>query len=233
MNTTEPAAPDTKPNAPTAAEASEPRKRPPRGERRIQILQTLARMLEEPQGERITTALLAKRIGFSEAALYRHFTGKAQMLEALIEFIETSLFTLINQIIASPSDGFAQAREIITLVLRFGEKNPGMCRVIVGDGLVFENQALQQRMNQLLERIEAQLRQCYRQIIGAGQIKGNLNVSARAAVLMAFILGSLHRFTRSGYKKLPTEHLAASLDHLFADDPARSTANREILRRTS
>src|SRR5437867_12746594 len=106
------------------------------GERRLQILQTLAAMLETPRGERVTTAALAGKLDVSEAALYRHFASKAQMFEGLIEFIETTLFTLINKIATEMPDGAAQAQQIVAVVLGFAERNPGMTRVLVGDALV-------------------------------------------------------------------------------------------------
>src|SRR6188768_3453047 len=132
------------------------------GERKAQILQTLAAMLEDPKGERITTALLAARLDVSEAALYRHFASKAQMFEGLIEFIEQSVFTLINQIAEREPAGPAQAGRIVAMLIQFAEKNPGMTRVMVGDALVFENDRLQQRMNQFFDKIESSLKQCLR-----------------------------------------------------------------------
>src|SRR6185436_7048451 len=138
------------------------RKRPKPGERRVQILQTLASMLEQPGAERITTAALASRLDVSEAALYRHFASKAQMFEGLIDFIEQSVFTLANQINERETSGAVQAQKILTVLLQFGEKNPGMTRVMVGDALVFENDRLVIRMNQFFDRIESQLRQSLR-----------------------------------------------------------------------
>ncbi len=142
--------------AESSAPASPARKRPRPGERRVQILETLATMLEQPGADRITTAALAARLQVSEAALYRHFASKAQMFEGLIEFIESSLFSLINQIVEREASGAAQARRIATVVLQFGEKNPGMTRVMVGDALVLENERLSTRMNQFFDRIESQ-----------------------------------------------------------------------------
>ena len=146
-----------------AGDVAAARKRPKPGERRIQILQALAAMLEQPGAERITTAALAARLSVSEAALYRHFASKAQMFEGLIDFIEQSVFTLVQQITgrdvpdpAQPADaGARQAARIVALVLQFGERNPGMVRVMVGDALVFEHERLQQRMNQFFDRIES------------------------------------------------------------------------------
>jgi len=182
------------------------------GERRLQILQTLAAMLESPRGEKITTAALAARLDVSEAALYRHFASKAQMFEGLIEFIESSVFTLVNQIVERESAGVAQARKILTVVLQFGEKNPGMARVLVGDALVFEHERLLARVNQFFERIESQLRQCLRQAAdAAGSTTPTVDANAQASVLTSFAVGRLHRFARSGFRRTPTEHLDAAL----------------------
>jgi TetR/AcrR family transcriptional regulator len=138
---------------PESDQAAISRKRPKPGERRLQILQTLALMLEQPGFDRITTAALAAKLEVSEAALYRHFASKAQMFEALIEFVEHSLFSLINQILEKEMPVQLKAHQIATVVLQFAEKNPGMTRVMVGDALVFENDRLQTRMNQLFDRI--------------------------------------------------------------------------------
>nr|WP_315245558.1 nucleoid occlusion factor SlmA [uncultured Albidiferax sp.] len=197
-----------------------PRKRPKPGERRVQILQTLATMLEQPGSERITTAALAARLDVSEAALYRHFASKAQMFEGLIEFIEQSVFSLVNQIVATAGDapGPLQARRIVSVLLQFGEKNPGMARVMVGDALVFENERLQQRMNLFFDKIEATLRQCLRHSDPASNPVSEtptVDAQVQAAVLTAFAAGCLQRFTRSGFKRLPTEQLEASLRGLL------------------
>ena len=192
------------------------RKRPKPGERRSQILQALASMLEQPAAERITTAALAARLEVSEAALYRHFASKAQMYEGLIEFIEQSVFTLINQIVAreqgpTPDLGRRQSAKIIALLVQFAEKNPGMARVMVGDALVFENERLQLRMNQFFDKIEATLRQCLRSGATTASATPTVDAQVRAAVLTAFATGRLQRFVRSGFKRLPSEHLEASL----------------------
>ncbi|MES2952563.1 MAG: nucleoid occlusion factor SlmA [Pseudomonadota bacterium] len=208
--------------APTAATT---RKRPKPGERRVQILQALASMLEQPSGERITTASLAARLDVSEAALYRHFASKAQMFEGLIEFIEQTVFTLVNQIVereqataeeAAPDLGARQAAKVIAMLVQFAEKNPGMARVMVGDALVFENERLQQRMNQFFDKIEATLKQCLRDG-AASSVSATPTVDAqvRASVLAAFVGGRLQRFVRSGYKRLPSEHLETSLQVLL------------------
>ena len=188
------------------------RKRMKPGERRAQILQTLASMLEQPGAERITTASLAAKIEVSEAALYRHFASKAQMFEGLIDFIESSLFTLINQIAEREGDGADKAARMVTVLLQFGEKNPGMARVMVGDALVFEHERLHQRMNQLFDRIESALRQVLRAAAEARQSPTpTVDAQVRAAALVALALGNLQRFTRSGFKRSPREHVDAAL----------------------
>ncbi|HQZ07463.1 MAG TPA: nucleoid occlusion factor SlmA [Burkholderiaceae bacterium] len=214
--------PDAQPSPSDAESASESpvvtRKRPKPGERRIQILQALAEMLEQPGADRITTAALAARLSVSEAALYRHFASKAQMFEGLIEFIEQSVFTLVNQITESESDeavaepGGRQAARVIAMVLQFAEKNPGMTRVMVGDALVFENARLQQRMNLFFDKIEASLRQLLRPTADEqGSTTPSVDAQVIASVATAFLVGRLHRYARSGFKRLPSESLDASL----------------------
>jgi len=188
------------------------RKRMKPGERRAQILQMLATMLEQPGAERITTALLASKLDVSEAALYRHFASKAQMFEGLIDFIEQTVFTLINQIAEREGDGAQKAARMVTVLLQFGEKNPGMTRVMVGDALVFENERLQQRMNQFFERVESALRQVLRAAAEARQSGApTVEAQVKAAVLVSFALGALQRFARSGFKRSPLDNLDASL----------------------
>ncbi len=195
-----------------STEAGPARKRPRPGERRIQILETLASMLEEPGAERVTTAALAARIQVSEAALYRHFASKAQMFEGLIDFIEQSVFSLVNQIAERDADGRAQAQRIATVLLQFGEKNPGMTRVMVGDALVFENDRLLARMNQFFDRIESQLRQSLRQAAEAsGSDTPTVDANVQASVLTAFCVGRLQRYARSAFKRIPTEQLEIAL----------------------
>ena len=197
-----------------SATASAPavRKRMKPGERRAQILQMLATMLEQPGAERITTALLASKLDVSEAALYRHFASKAQMFEGLIDFIEQTVFTLINQIAEREGDGAQKAARMVTVLLQFGEKNPGMTRVMVGDALVFENERLHQRMNQFFDRVESALRQTLRVAAEARKSPTpTVDAQVRAAALVAFALGNLQRFARSGFKRSPLDHLEASL----------------------
>jgi len=183
------------------------------GERRLQILQTLAAMLESPRGERVTTAALAAKLDVSEAALYRHFASKAQMFEGLIEFIETTLFTLINKIAGETVDGAAQAQQMVAVLLGFAEKNPGMTRVLIGDALFNEDERLQARMNQLYDRIEAALRQALRIAQAAGAWPGD--PTAEAGVLLAFVLGRWQLFAKSGFKRAPQEHWDAQRKFLF------------------
>ncbi len=206
----------------TSTESAAPpvRKRPKPGERRIQILQALASMLEQPGAERITTAALAAKLEVSEAALYRHFASKAQMFEGLIEFIEQAVFTLVNQIAerepgaTDPSAGTRHAGKVVTMLLQFGEKNPGMVRVMVGDALVYENERLQQRMNQFFDRIESTLKQCLR-TDSATSSTPTVDAQVRASLLTAFVVGRLQRFARSGFKRLPSEHLEDSLARIL------------------
>jgi TetR/AcrR family transcriptional regulator len=195
-----------------APEEPKARQRMKPGQRREQILQTLAGMLEQPGSERITTALLAAKLEVSEAALYRHFASKAQMFEGLIDFIEHSLFSLINQIAEREGDGAHKAVRMVTVLLQFGEKNPGMTRLMVGDALVFEHERLHQRMNQLFERVESALRQVLRAAAEANKSASpTADAQVRAAALVAFAVGQLQRFARSGFKRSPLDHLEASL----------------------
>ena len=188
------------------------RKRPRPGERRLQILQTLASMLEAPGAERVTTAGLAAKIGVSEAALYRHFASKAQMFEALIDFVDQSVIGLIRQVTDREPVGPNQAARIVALLLQFAEKNPGMCRVMTGDALVLEHERLQERINLLFDKIEAQLRQSLKANDSATP---TADAQVAASLLVAFMQGRLQRFARSGFKRLPSEHLSAALARML------------------
>ena len=193
------------------------RKRPKPGERRIQILQALAAMLEQPGADRITTSALAAHLSVSEAALYRHFASKAQMFEGLIDFIEQSLFTLANQIAERESDPAVQISRITAMVLQFAEKNPGMTRVMVGDALVFEHDRLAVRMNQCLDRIESMLRQSYKALADArGSPTPTVDAQAGASLALSVMLGRLQRYARTGFKRVPTEHMDATLRALLS-----------------
>ncbi|WP_151447956.1 nucleoid occlusion factor SlmA [Lacisediminimonas profundi] len=184
------------------------------GERKLQILQTLATMLEQPKGEKITTAALAARLDVSEAALYRHFASKAQMFEGLIEFIESTVFGLINQITGQQESGLSQAQAITGMLLNFAERNPGMTRVIIGDALVNEDERLQARMNQFVERIELALRQSLKLAATQGQAS-EAEAAARAGMITSLVLGRWHRFAKTGFRQRPTEGAQAQIAMLL------------------
>jgi len=183
------------------------------GERKQQILETLADMLESPKREKITTAALAAKLDVSEAALYRHFAGKAQMFEGLIEFIEQSIFGLINKISTEEQDGLKQVRRILTVMLLFAEKNPGMTRVLIGDALVNENERLQVRINQLFDRIESTLKQSLR--IAETQHSRKFDPESQANLLLCFVIGRWHQFAKSGFKRKPMEYVQQQLTLLY------------------
>ncbi len=175
------------------------------GERKLQILQTLAEMLQDPKGERITTAALALKLHVSEAALYRHFASKAQMFEGLIEFIETTVFGLINKIQADETNAMMQVHAILSVLLSFAEKNPGMTRVLIGDALVNEDDRLQARINQLHDRLESTLKQSLRVAAAEAENTESEEVAARANALLCFVIGRWHQFAKSGFKRKPTD----------------------------
>lgn len=222
---TKPTTDDCAPIASDDSDASKVRKRPRPGERKAQILQSLAGMLEKPGNERITTAALAAALQVSEAALYRHFASKAQMFEGLIEFVEQSIFTLANQIVereqaeveGEAGIGERQAAKIVTMVIQFAEKNPGLARVMVGDALVLEHERLQQRINQLFDRLESLLRQCCRRAAAAagGQDAPTVHAQVRAAILTAFLIGRLQRYVRSDFRRPASDNLDACLEVLL------------------
>ena len=188
------------------------RKRPKPGERRLQILQTLAAMLEQPGAERVTTAGLAAKIGVSEAALYRHFASKAQMFEGLIDFVDQSVMGLIRQVTDREPAGSQQAARMVALLLQFAEKNPGMSRVMSGDALVLEHERLHERINLLFDKIEAQFRQSLK---NSESSTPSADAQVAASVLVAFMQGRLQRFARSGFRRLPSEHLQAALARML------------------
>ena len=211
--------PTSEPNLKDAADVapvSVVRKRPKPGERRAQILQALATMLEQPGAERVTTSALAAKLDVSEAALYRHFASKAQMFEGLIEFIEQSVFTLVNQISDREPEPAARIRKLVVMVLQFAEKNPGLTRVMVGDALVFDNERLQERMNQFFDRLESTLKQSMRDAAAtAGDATPSVSARVKASLITAFMVGRIQRFSRSGFRRLPSEYLDASLTALL------------------
>lgn len=179
------------------------------GERRLEILQHLAAMLEAPHPEKITTAALAVRVGVSEAALYRHFASKAQMYDGLIEFIESSLFGLINRIASEQAAGLEQVRAMVQLLLGFAEKNRGLCRVLTSEVLLHENPRLSARVGQLLDRIEASLRQALRMAASQGAVSGDVEAGMAANLLLAYVQGRWQQYARSGFARRPTEHWSA------------------------
>jgi TetR/AcrR family transcriptional regulator len=173
------------------------------GERKLQILQTVAQMLEQPKGEKITTAALAARLELSEAALYRHFASKAQMFEGLIEFIEQTVFGLINKITQEEKSGVKQIEAVISMLLNFAQKNRGMTRVLTGDALVNEDERLQQRINQLLDRIEATLKQSLRIAATQGELGEAVDVGAYSNLLVCYVIGRWTQFAKSGFTREP------------------------------
>ena len=175
------------------------------GERKTQILQTLAHMLENPASEKVTTASLAARLEVSEAALYRHFSGKAQMFEGLIEFIEQTLFALINKITSEEKSGTRQVEAIVGVLLAFAQKNKGMTRVLIGDALVHENEKLQARINQLHDRVEAALKQAVRFGVTQQEIAAETDATACANLILSFVVGRWHQFAKSGFRRDPAE----------------------------
>jgi TetR/AcrR family transcriptional regulator len=185
------------------------------GQRKLQILQALAAMLETPKGEKITTAALAKRLDVSEAALYRHFASKAQMFEGLIEFIESSVFGLINQIAEREAGGLDQARATLQMLLSFAVNNPGMTRVLTGDALVGEDERLQLRMNQFYDKIELACKQSLRVAVTQGDGVES-EVAARASLLVSYVAGRWHRYAKSGFRHNPTDDTALQLALMLA-----------------
>ena len=185
------------------------------GERRLQILQTLAAMLEDPKSEKITTAALAARLDCSEAALYRHFASKAQMYEGLIEFIETSLFGVINQISAEEAQGLQQVEHILALLLNFAQRNRGMTKVLIGDALVNENERLQARINQLHDKIEAALKQALRVAATQEQLSATADFGGLANILLCYIIGRWQQYAKSGFTREPMANWAQQWPMLY------------------
>lgn len=174
-------------------------------------------MLQEPAGDRVTTAALAGRLQVSEAALYRHFASKAQMFEGLIEFIESTVFGLINQITTQHGeDGMRQLHDITAMLLSFAETNPGMTRVLIGDALVTEDGRLQDRINQLIDRIEASLKQAFRVTIAQGRLPQDTDVAVRAGIVLAYVLGRWLYFAKNGFRRPPGELFERQAPFLIA-----------------
>ena len=185
------------------------------GERKLQILQALAQMLEQPRSEKITTAALARHLSLSEAALYRHFASKAQMFEGLIEFIESSIFGLINQIEEKEENGLLQAQSVAMLILNFAKKNPGMTRVMIGDALINEDSRLQLRMNQFFDRVELALKQSMKIAVTQGQFSEE-NINSRSNLMMSYLIGRLYRFVKTQFKQNPTEDMAFQINFILS-----------------
>ncbi len=173
--------------------------------RRQQILEILAQQLEESPGQKITTASLAKAVGVSEAALYRHFPSKARMYEGLIEFIEASIFGLINRIMAEDSSSYSRCEKIIALLLTFSERNPGMTRIMIGDALSGENDRLSIRIVQIFDRIESEFKKILREANLSNELQRGVQINASANLFLAFAEGRMNQYVRSHFKRLPTE----------------------------
>ena len=176
--------------------------------RKEDILQALAAMLQSNNGQRITTAALAEKVGVSEAALYRHFPSKARMFEGLIEFIEDTLLSRINVILDEHKDTASRTELILQLILVFAERNPGICRILTGDALQGEQERLQERVAQLFEKLETQLKQCLRERKLREGKNFNIDEGELANLLLATVEGKLSQFVRSGFTRLPTLHWA-------------------------
>lgn len=181
-------------------------KTPNKTPRRQQILECLARMLEASPGERITTAALAKEVGVSEAALYRHFPSKSKMFEGLIEFIEETIFSRITLILADEKSTLKRCEKILSLLLTFAERNPGLTRLLTGDALTGETERLRTRIEQFFDRIETQLKQILREAELREGVHPQLPITAAANLLIALVDGRIAEFVRTGFRRRPTEH---------------------------
>ena len=176
-----------------------------KGSRKQQILQALARMLEATPGGRITTAALAAEVGVSEAALYRHFPSKTKMYEGLIDFIEETLFSRVRVILSEESDAISRCYRILTLLLTFAERNPGITRLLTGDALTGETDRLHIRIQQLFDRLETQLKQVLREAEITENLRPTMTVTSAANMLLALAEGRISQFVRSGFSRRPTE----------------------------
>jgi TetR/AcrR family transcriptional regulator len=174
--------------------------------RRQQILETLARELESHPGSRITTAGLARAVGVSEAALYRHFASKAKMFEALLDFAEESVFGLINSILSQEKNAIVRCENICRLLLGFSEKNPGITRILLGDALVGENERLHSRVAQFFERVETQFKQVLREANLGNSARAAGTIDATANQLMIIIEGKMLHYSRSEFARKPTQY---------------------------
>jgi len=181
-------------------------KSPSKTPRRQQILECLARMLEASPGERITTAALAKEVGVSEAALYRHFPSKSKMFEGLIEFIEETIFSRVTLILAEEKTALKRCEKILSLLLTFAERNPGLTRLLTGDALTGETERLRLRIAQFFDRIETQLKQILREAELREGLHPQLPIAAAANLLIALVDGRIAEFVRTEFRRRPTEH---------------------------
>ncbi len=184
--------------------------------RRQLILEALVRELEENPGKRVTTAQLAKAVGVTEAALYRHFPSKAKMFEALIEFIEDSVFGLINRIMSEEKNCEQRCEKLAALLLGFAEKNPGMTRLLMGDALTNEHERLRERIARFFDRLEMQFKQILREGRMQGEPRSDEDVQVQARLLLATVEGHMHQFLRSGFKRSPLELWSAQWQQLAA-----------------
>jgi TetR/AcrR family transcriptional regulator len=176
----------------------------PKGERKQQILEALAKMLEDSPGGKITTAKLAENVGVSEAALYRHFPSKTKMFEGLIEFIEEAIFSRVGLITKENSSAIKQCENILTLLLTFVERNPGITRLLTGDALTGETDRLRQRIAQFYDRLETQLKQILREAEMKEGLRPVLPVNSAANLLLSAAEGRIMQFVRSDFKRPPT-----------------------------
>lgn len=183
--------------------------------RRQQILEALASMLEASPGSRITTAALAKKVGVSEAALYRHFPSKSKMFEGLIEFIEETIFSQVSLIMSNEHEPYERAEKIIYLILVFCERNPGITRILTGDALAGETDRLRQRVVQLFDRLESQLKQVFRDAEIRNGMHFNLPIASMVTLLLSAAEGRIAQFVRSGFRKQPTQHWREQWPHLI------------------
>jgi len=192
-----------------------------RPNRRAQILQALAGMLESNHGQRITTAKLAEQVGVSEAALYRHFPSKARMFEGLIEFIEETLFSRINKIMDEEKEAATRCQLILHLILGFAEKNPGITRLLNGDALLGEQERLRDRIAKLFERLESQIKQILRERKLREGKSLDVDEAILANMLICFVDGKINQFVRTKFQRTPThqfgEHWLAIKNHYFAN----------------
>ncbi len=192
--------------------------------RKDQILQALARMLEASPGERITTAALAKEVGVSEAALYRHFPSKARMFEGLIKFIEDTLFARITRILSEESSAELRCHNIMLLLLTFCDKNPGMTRLLTGDALAGETERLRARIAQFYSRLDAQLKQVLREAQIRENLKTTISPTILANLLLAHCEGRLLQFVRSEFKDSPVENWHVQWEYISRNMLAPFTA---------